>query len=796
MRRSDLSAQALIGVDEIRDCCIRTKDKYAIACIKVTGKDNSLLDDTDNEAVTDRLTTALAEEQQPWQLLSVPRAVDTQGIIRELEAMMGESDNASRRELIQGELAAMREMASSGAREPILFLKIWAAGAEAPQEVLERAALLSRRLESGDINARIMDDRQLLQLCTIYAELGTWQDTDAVPQIPVLPGRQLPWRKEDPEKAAHRALMRQITPVGGVFAQPKELMVGSSWCRALAVTRYPAELPYGWAVKLTGAADSITCITFNPGRAAEIGDALSRSIKDAIRDAGDARDVRERKRLERQSASADRLIDDLDAKGMTLGQMSIVVMPFAESKEKLETVCRAVKTRYAAKKMQIKDLSWLQLSAWKHLSPYYPAQTEIQDVCQRVVPLESLIGGYPMTVSVIRDEHGRYFARTQDRGMLSLDLTCREIDRTNGNGIVTGVPGTGKSTALKHILQSLYMQGAKIIVIDPEREYRDLCKALDGSWWAAGGGGSKVNLLQISPPPPDDEENATYRDNASPLALHMQTVEAVLGYRIPRLAGEKMDLLKRQLLQLYDHFGITQETTIEQIQRRKPREFPTIKHLYLRLVKASQSDDPKSQVYGEIAIALEDMAIGADSEIWNGQTNIDFSNDFVCIDTYQLNNSSKPNKVAQYYNLLLLAFQAMSADPNTPCILICDEAQILFDPEIPQAAGALKNISGRCRKREGYLWLAFHSLQELLDPSVRRDGQAIVDAASYKLLFGTDGRNLQDTAELFKLTRAETKILESKQQRTALALIGSRHLQVVFDIPEYKLRLMGKGGGR
>lgn len=61
---------------------------------------------------------------------------------------------------------------------------------------------------------------------------------------------------------------------------------------------------------------------------------------------------------------------------------------------------------------------------------------------------------------------------------------------------------------------------------------------------------------------------------------------------------------------------------------------------------------------------------------------------------------------------------------------------------------------------------------------------------------GTDGRNLQETKELYNLTDAEEELLASKKRGNALFMIGSKRLHVVFEIPEYKFEYMGKAGGR
>ena len=50
--------------------------------------------------------------------------------------------------------------------------------------------------------------------------------------------------------------------------------------------------------------------------------------------------------------------------------------------------------------------------------------------------------------------------------------------------------------------------------------------------------------------------------------------------------------------------------------------------------------------------------------------------------------------------------------------------------------------------------------------------------------------------ELYRLTAAERKILDARKRGRALCLIGPQHLEVDFELPAYKLELMGKGGGR
>lgn len=787
----ELAAQEFINVEAIERNILWTRDKFLYAFIRVRGHDNTLLEDDENEQVTEKLTIALSETKDPFQIISVPRTVDTQGMIQELKELRQATANEARLRLINGEIDALEELAAEGAKEPLIFLKIWRqATFNADKELLDCAAGLVKILNDNQISASIMNDQQILHLCAIYAELGIWQESDIESDVPYLKGKQRRFtRRPDPDTQAHEELLEQITPVGGLFFQPDYFMVGSTYCRCYGVTRYPSRIDYNWSVKLMNATDCITSITYIPGTS-DMGDALSRSIKDSSREAREERDTRKRKALERKTDDADKLIDDMDAKDKSLGFISVVTMPYGQSKEECEENAKSVIKRYSNKKMKIKLLTHSQREAYYHLSPYYPNQPEIDSIVQRIFPLETLVGGYPCTINTLRDDHGVYFARTPDRGMISLDIRYRGEDRTNGSGVTTGKPGMGKSTMLKHLLESMYMQGMRSIVIDPEREFRELCKSLGGSWWDAGGGNAKNNLFQIQAPFMDDEEDPALRSVNSPLSQHIQHIQTILQYKLPSLTDLHLALLARALRALYQQFDITLDWQFD--PQRSPKDYPIMEDLY-RYLQNHISEDFR---YEELALLVEDMAIGADSVIWNGHTNIDFANDFIVIDTNQLYNSTDRNRAAQYYNLMRLAFSAASADRTTPHLIIADEAQTMFDPELPQAAMGLRNIALRVRKYEGYLWLAFHSLHELLDPRVRLYGQPILDAATYKILFGTDGQNLADTAALFHLTAAEQKVLDARQRGRALALIGSQRLSVDFDIPQYKLDLMGKGGGR
>ena len=129
-------------------------------------------------------------------------------------------------------------------------------------------------------------------------------------------------------------------------------------------------------------------------------------------------------------------------------------------------------------------------------------------------------------------------------------------------------------------------------------------------------------------------------------------------------------------------------------------------------------------------------------------------------------------------------------------MLICDEAYLLIDPEVPQSLIFLRNVAKRCRKYEGSLVIISHSIVDFLEPSVKMYGQAILDMATYKALMGTDGKNLEESIELFKLSESQADFLYKKKRAYAILIIGAYRILVKLDIFNYEFDYFGRGGGR
>ena len=126
-------------------------------------------------------------------------------------------------------------------------------------------------------------------------------------------------------------------------------------------------------------------------------------------------------------------------------------------------------------KCKVRTLANLQKEGFQSISPTYPANSTVDSMCP-VLFHEYLCGGFPFASSGYNDGRGYYFAKDSNGGLVILDTWERGNDRTNSSFVIMGVAGIGKSTVVKHIMLSEYMKGTKILCIDPESEYKDMCR--------------------------------------------------------------------------------------------------------------------------------------------------------------------------------------------------------------------------------------------------------------------------------------------------------------------------------
>ena len=610
--------------------------------------------------------------------------------------------------------------------------------------------------------------------------------------------------KHNNKEIKNAALCNAISPIGLEFSR-NHLIIGENQGKAYGIVRYPSTPDYGWMAKIMNIPGTLSSYHFKPIQNGEFIEALNKNIGFQRGIEKTSKDALSRQRAKKAADDGEMLMENIDQKGELVGLVSTVVVPFAEENLQFEKIRRKALSTITASKCKARLLSNLQKGAFKQVSPMYKTDEKVRQVAERIIPLSAVMGGFANASSGFNDGSGYYVAMDPGGGLIVLDFWLRSNDRTNTNFVILGIQGQGKSTAIKHIAMSEFMRGTKLIFTDPHGEYRYLCKKLGGEIINAGGGmNGRINPFQIRAIPRDEEEDEVkfYTDEdghgMGDMALYIKYLEVFFSIYIPDLDSVEKAILKATIIELYNNFNIYWDTDIREL---KPEDFPIWSDLHnLMIAKAEEKEEIRkgndTNVYEKLAILLQDGATGSDSLLWNGVTTISSEAKVICIDTKALQDATENVKRAQYFNINSWTWQVMTQDPTEPVLSLYDEAYLNIDPKVPQSMVFLRNGVKSSRKFEAGMGFITHSVVDFLDPSVKMYGQALLDSPCYKIIFGTDGQNLQEIADLYNLTDAEKELLSSKRRGHALMMIGAKRLHVHFDIPEYKFEYFGTAGGR
>lgn len=596
-------------------------------------------------------------------------------------------------------------------------------------------------------------------------------------------------KKQGAKRKVDNALLNVITPFGMSFEKNK-LSIGEVEGAVYGITRFAPTVPMGWLGKITNLPRSVVSIGFTPIDVSEFIEAVSRNIRFERGEALSSKDPLAVQRAENAALDGEEILLQVDRDGETVGHVNVMVLPTGIDEETFKRSSRRAQAVVNTLKCKMRVIPNLQKESFQQISPAYSSVPKIDDILNRVMPLSTLVGGLPFASSGFNDGQGYYFAKDGRGSLVIVDPWIRREDRTNSCFVIMGVPGTGKSTAIKHLILSEVMEGTRVMVIDPESEYGELTSNLNGDKIDAGGGRfGLINPLEIKHTPGADDDESEERS----LARHMHTLEVFLTLLFKSLSDTDMAILKKTITELYQNFGISWETDTSEF---KSSDFPTFSDLYSLLENKLETENSYIEVYKKLILLMHDITHGANSFLWNGHTSINATSSIVTLDTSLLQEMPDNVKRAQYFNILTYCWHEMSKDRTERMLLVCDEAYLMIDENVPQSLVYLRNAMKRSRKYEGGIAVISHSVVDFLSDSIKQYGQALLDTPCYKILMGSDGQNLRDMDRLYSLTEAEKDLLLAKRRKHALFMAGSKRLHVVFDLPDYKISMMGTAGGR
>ena len=416
---------------------------------------------------------------------------------------------------------------------------------------------------------------------------------------------------------------------------------------------------------------------------------------------------------------------------------------------------------------------------------------------ERVLPASSVANLYPFNYSGKTDPKGFYIGKDKYGSNVLVDFDQRDEDKTSANILILGNSGQGKSYLMKLLILNFLEAGKSVITLDVEHEQRDMCEALGGCFADLMAGQYRINPLE----PKCWDEGADLDDVAAPEAFRKSTRLAqhtsflkdfFRSYK--DFNDGHIDTIEIMVSKLYAKWGITEQSNFN---RLRPTDYPILSDLYDLIDGEFKNYDANrhllytKKMLQEILLGLHSMCKGADSQFFNGHTNITSSR-FLVFGVKGMLTAATNVRNAMLFNILSFMSDKLLTVGNTVAAL--DELYIWLNN--PTAIEYIRNSLKRVRKKESAMMLASQNLEDFDQEGVREMTKPLFSIPPHQFLFNAGSIDKKAYMDMLQLEDAEYNLIKFPQRGVCLYKCGNERYLLEVHAPSYKEKLFGTAGGR
>ena len=314
--------------------------------------------------------------------------------------------------------------------------------------------------------------------------------------------------------------------------------------------------------------------------------------------------------LEQQRAEAKEFLDDLSTRDQRMVYANVTLLHMADSLEQLNADTETLLSK------SLCDFSILRYQQEDGLNTALPYGLRTI-TATRTLTTEAAASLMPFRVQEIQDTGGIYCGINAVSKNL---LICNRKKLLNPHGFILGVSGSGKSFTMKEFITFIALaSNDDIIIIDAEREYGDLVRALRGT------------VLEISPNSPH----------------HINPLEITRGYGV----GENPVAMKSELLMSIceqqmgeGQLGAFHKSIIDRCTASVYHEFIKSGGKARQPVLSDWRNEIKRQPEREaqeLALASE-LFVEGSLNMFAHETNVDMESRIIAFDLYEMGDQLKP----------------------------------------------------------------------------------------------------------------------------------------------------------
>ena len=557
----------------------------------------------------------------------------------------------------------------------------------------------------------------------------------------------------------------------------------------LSIKNYPLFIEHGFLDRIINLANVKASVTINESiEQYKLLNVLNSSFKAVLADYNSSKNLSDVTEMQSLMSNYKLLIEQISANDEKIKEVSIVLAISGDKKTRDEIV-KEIKRNAELYQIKIDVPKLRQMEAWQS---YDLTDKSFKDYAM-YLPTITLASTFFFTENYHNDTTGYLIGEDSAYGLpIFFDPFYLSKNRTSHNIGVIGTSGSGKSYFLKLMITNEFARGTKMFLFDIENELQKLCQRCGGEYIDLSSK-SLINPLQVRYILTDDDEGSI-------LGKHLGFLENFFITAFEDISEKELVVLLDIVEKFYNSRGISKQTTLEEFEKMTSKDYPIFSDLYAFLLEQQRACENKelSRILVNIEVLLKRMVIGQDSNLFNGITTIDLSNNLVVFNLQELLfNSSRRLINTQMINLLTYLSNEIVDNKKRNdmfgkeqrMLIVLDEFHNYIDEDNPTLLKYFDQLNRRARKYKLGIVVASQQPTDFTTRSnILRHASAIFNNSQYQvtgMLKDTDVEAVEKLYSNTPLTETQKMFLSRcNQGQFLLNITNKNRLRVnVFATP-------------
>mgnify|MGYP005760056903 FL=1 len=447
------------------------------------------------------------------------------------------------------------------------------------------------------------------------------------------------------------------------------------------------------------------------------------------------------------------------------------LMIFSKNKDELEYNLTKIEGFLRSRGMQTKRAYFRQEQTYLSCLPLMQNHTDVKEITKRNILTNSIIATYPFISSAVFDEEGIFIGENIYNNSLIFIDRYDSNKYKNANMCIFGTSGAGKSYFTKLMILRYALFGLEQYVIDPDREYSELGKALGATIIKLGpSSNTYINILDI-------REESLEDDQKGYLATKIEKLIGFFKLIIQDIKEEDKSLIEDAIIKTYKEKEITfkDESLYKNGKFKDTKDMPILEDLYNKLNKKM-----KAKLFPFIYGSMK---------FFNNYTNVILDNNIIIADIYEL---GEENIKYGMYAFIELFWNKIKKERIKKKAIYLDEIwRLIGVTSNKEVASFIYKIFKTIRKYGGSGIAITQDVSDLFSLDEGTYGKSILNNSNIKVFFNLEEENIKVLDKYTELSNKEKIEIKSFKKGECLMFVGQEHILTKIISADFEKRIIG-----